>query len=202
MGGGSRHLSESEDVQDGEAAVFSPPAEYKRVKHLKKFHKKKGSEQLWLIKLPHDLDVTKIKSLPLAVDGQEQLIPVEGAIQYSIGEDQTQKGGSDSANLSLLVPEEGRESLKISGRGRSLEFDKVFNVSETVRIPEIDYKKLAVPRSNVVKVEGLQARHFASGYGPEVEEEQEHRGEHKSKKHKRHSDSDSHARKSKKEKKK
>lgn len=197
----SKHLLDTEDVQERETAVFAAPTDYKRVKHLKKFHKKKGNEQLWLIKLPRNLDPEKIKSLPSSFNDPEQLIPIEGKFQYTIGEDKTQKGGPDSSNLSLLVPDEGRESLKISGHGRSLQFDKVLNVSEIVQIPEVDYKKFAVPRSNVVKVEGLVTRHFASGYGPEADEDKQE--DRKSKKHKKHSDNDSHTRKkSKKDKKK
>ncbi|CAR27593.1 ZYRO0D02178p [Zygosaccharomyces rouxii] len=203
--------SESVDAQTSESSVFSPPSDYKRVKHLKKFHKKNG-EQLWLIKLPRSLDVSKLKTLPLDLEGGEQPIPVEEGNdkddQYSIGEDKTQKGGQDSSNLSLLVPEESRESLKISGHGNSLKFDKVLSVRKTAQIPKIDYEKLTVPRSNVVKVEGLRTRHYASGYGPEDEDKvedtsKEEHSERKSKKHKKHSSDEDHSKKkSKKDKKK
>ncbi|GAV53582.1 hypothetical protein ZYGR_0AK00840 [Zygosaccharomyces rouxii] len=209
--------AESIDTQASESSIFSPPSDYKRVKHLKKFHKKKSGEQLWLIKLPRSLDVSKLKTLPLDLEGREQPIPVEGGndndTQYSIGEDKTQRGGQDSSNLGLLVPEENRESLKVSGHGNSLKFDKIFSVRKNAQIPKIDYEKVTVPRSNVVKVEGLRTRHYASGYGPEDEDKQEEakekdtskeeHSEHKSKKHKKHSSDEEHSKKrSKKDKKK
>lgn len=201
------------DTQANESEIFSPPSDYKRVKHLKKFHKKKNDEELWLIKLPRSLDVSKLKTLPLDLNGHEQTMSIEEGsddnTQYSIGEDKTQRGGQDSSNLSLLVPEENRESLKVSGHGNSLKFDKIFSVRKTAQIPNIDYEKLTVPRSNVVKIEGLRRRHYASGYGPEDEDEEENtkddvkeddtskeeHAEHKSKKHKKHSSSEEHSKK-------
>lgn len=212
--------SGSADAETNEVPVFSPPSDYKRVKHLKKFHKKKHGEQLWLIQLPRSLDVSKLKTLPLDPDGQEQLIPVQEGddVQYSIGEDKTHRGGQDSSNLSLLVPEENKESLKVSGHGNSLKFDKVFSVRKTAQIPKIDYEKLTVPRSNVIKVEGLRTRHYASGYGAEEGDDVESKGddakdisedtskdpsERKSKKHKKHQPDEGHSKKkSKKDKKK
>lgn len=201
-----------------EVGEFAPPSDYKRVKHLKKFHKKKNDEELWLIQLPRSVDVSKLKTLPLDLDGREQSIRVgednDDGVQYSISEDKTQKGNQNGSNLSLLVPEESRESLKISGHGNSLKFDKIFNVRKTAQVPKIDYEKLRVPRSNVVKVEGLRTRHYATGYGPEDEDKEqektnvedsslEEHSERKSKKHKKHgSDEERSKKKSKKDKKK
>lgn len=179
MSGLSREYVSDSDVENEEESVaFTPPSDYKKCKHLKKFHKKKAEEQLWLIKLPANLDISKLKTLPIDFRGDKSsdaVITVEGENSerhYNINEDVTQQEDHDNSNLSLLIPDDSRDSLCISGdKEQSLAFDRVFTVSEVASIPGIDYEKLRIPRSNVVKVEGLKMRHFPTGYDAKDYEE-------------------------------
>lgn len=161
------YISSSEEENGGETAEFEPPVGYVRCKHLKKFHRKKSDEQLWLIKVPSSLDVSKLKSLPVDFSGKESgeaVITSEGR-SYTVNMDVTQRDEQDSSNLTLLVPDESRDKLRVGGdKHKSWGFDRVFSVSEAATVPRIEYEQLRVPREDVVKVEGLQVRHFASGY--------------------------------------
>ncbi|QLL33760.1 hypothetical protein HG536_0F00850 [Torulaspora globosa] len=161
------YVSTSEEENEGATVEFAPPAGYVRCKHLKKFHKKKSDEQLWLIKVPSSLDISKLKKLPIDFSGKENgeaAITSEGK-SYTVNMDVTQREEQDSSNLTLLVPDESRDSLRVGGdKSKSWGFDRVFSVSEAAAVPRIEYEELRVPRSDVVKVEGLQVRHFASGY--------------------------------------
>lgn len=161
------YVSGSEDENDAETVEFAPPTGYVKCKHLKKFHKKKSDEQLWLIKLPGSLDISKLKSLPIDFSGKETgdaVITSEGK-SYRVNVNVTQREDQDNSNLTLLVPDESRDSLRVGGdKHSSWTFDRVFTVSETAKVPGIEYDELRVPRSDVVEVEGLQVRHFASGY--------------------------------------
>lgn len=164
--------SEGENGENGEETVeFAPPAGFTKCKHLKKFHRRKADEQLWLIKLPASLDISKLKSLPVDFSGKEHgdaVIKTDEGRSYSVSEDVTQREGQDHSNLTLLVPDESRDYLRVgSGKQNSLDIDRVFSVSEVASIPDIDYEELRTPRSDVVKVEGLQVRHFATGYDEE-----------------------------------
>lgn len=173
----SEYVSDSDGENDEESTVFSPPSGYSKCKHLKKFHKMKSDEQLWLIKLPAKLDISKLKTLPIDFSGKENnevVITTDEGKAYSINEDITQRESQDNSNLTLLVPDESRDSLRVSGdKGKSLPFDKVLFVSEVASIPSIDYEKMKVPRSDVVKVKGLKLRHYATGCDPKDETSQE-----------------------------
>lgn len=161
------YVSASEDENDEETMEFAPPVGYVRCKHLKKFHKKKHDEQLWLIKVPSSLDISSLKTLPIDFSGKENgeaVITSEGKT-YSVNEDVTQREDQDNSNLTLLVPDESRDKLRVGAdKHGSWKFDRVICVSETANIPGINYEELRVPRADVVKVEGLKVRHFASGY--------------------------------------
>ncbi|QLQ78589.1 hypothetical protein HG537_0A08360 [Torulaspora globosa] len=161
------YVSSSEEENGEETVEFAPPAGYVRCKHLKKFHKKKSDEQLWLIKVPSSLDISKLKKLPVDFSGKEATI-TSGGKSYTVNMDVTQLEEQDSSNLALLVPDENRDSLRVGGdKQKAWGFDRVFSVSEAAKVPRIEYEELRVPRSDVVKVEGLQVRHFASGYDEE-----------------------------------
>lgn len=166
MSGLSKEYVSDSEFEDNEEVdqVFRAPSNYKKCKHLKKFNKK-PEEQIWLIKLPASLDVSKLKSLPVDFDakghGSSLVALDEGNKKYSI----TEEDGLDNSNLTVLVPDESRESLRVSNsKGETVSLDRVFTVSEVAAIPGIDFDKLRVPRSNVVKVEGLKMRHFPTGY--------------------------------------
>ncbi|KAH3901122.1 uncharacterized protein SCODWIG_00529 [Saccharomycodes ludwigii] len=73
----SKHLSkeyisdaDSDDEYTGQNYAdrkYEPPKNYKQVKHLKLLDKnmEHGKKEIWLIKAPVDLDISKLKSLPI-----------------------------------------------------------------------------------------------------------------------------------------
>lgn len=165
------YVVESEDENGEETTEFAPTTGFSKIKHLKKFHKKKADEQLWLIKVPASLDISKLKNLPVdfsGKEGSEAMIMSDEGRSYNVSEDVTQREGQDHSNLTLLVPDESRDFLRVGNEKHgSLGFDRVFSVSEVASIPNIEYEELRVPRSDVVKVKGLKVRHFATGYDEE-----------------------------------
>lgn len=130
--------------------------------------KKPKQQQVWLIKFPSNVDISKLKSLPIdfessttmSVDSHEYNIVENANIESLLTQ-------GNQSNMSLLVPSEDKESLKIATTGKDstpLQFDKLFSISENSKVPAIDYKKVRVPRKDVPKVEGLKLEHFATGY--------------------------------------
>ncbi|CCH59477.1 hypothetical protein TBLA_0B06540 [Henningerozyma blattae CBS 6284] len=167
--------SESESVHEDDSPVqsFEVPKQFKKIENLKKFPTskklKENKEELWLIKVPTTLDISTLKTLPINKDSKlSSVIELKGEKRsnkaYSISESVVQHEGSDSSNFSLLVPDEERTSLKLSNKNKSLNFDRVFTINEMVKIPEIAYDKIRVPRENVVKPKNLTLKHFATGY--------------------------------------
>lgn len=158
----SEYISDSDSDSEVEQ-VFKAPKDFKKCDHLKKFPvdklTKKSEEELWLINVPASLDVSKLETLPIDFN-RTSSIQVEKQ-SYEI---EQQKNG-DNSNLVVMVPNAKRDALQIlTKEDAPFQFDKIFTISESTDVPEIDYKKVRTPRENVPVVEGLIARHFATGY--------------------------------------
>ncbi|KAL3230579.1 DNA-directed RNA polymerase I subunit RPA34 [Nakaseomyces bracarensis] len=160
----------SDSDSDDEVVKYQPPADYKKCKHLKKFpiSELNKNKELWLLKLPKNVDLSNLKSLPLDAGSKISEIDLNNK-HYKVIQNTSSKEGSDNTNLSLLIPKEDKESLKVAHNkeNKTVYFDKVFTICETAPIPSIDVEKVRVPRENVPKVEGLITRHFATGYDAE-----------------------------------
>lgn len=165
------YISDSESDNDGSSEVvdvFVPPENYKKCTHLKSFVKAKNLKQkeLWLIKVPKSLDVSKLKTLPIDFTGEAETdIELKGkkfAVREEIQQEASAAAGSSSSELTLLTPVD-KTKLAIDG-SVSKSFDKIFTISEAADIPSIDYSKVKVDRKDVLKIKGLKTRHFASGY--------------------------------------
>ncbi|CAI4044409.1 hypothetical protein SUVZ_10G0560 [Saccharomyces uvarum] len=168
------YVSDSDSEDEVISNEFSIPNGFKKCKHLKNFpidsdnKKKPKQQQVWLIKFPSNVDISKLKSLPIdfessttmSVDNHEYNIMENANIESLLTQ-------GNQSNMSLLVPSEDKESLKIATTGKDstpLQFDKLFSISENSKVPAIDYKKVRVPRKDIPKVEGLKLEHFATGY--------------------------------------
>ncbi|CCK69231.1 DNA-directed RNA polymerase I subunit RPA34 KNAG_0C01180 [Huiozyma naganishii CBS 8797] len=167
--------SETETVQQ-QVPQFTVPTGYKKCKHLKsiqlskKIAKKNGDQELWLFKLPANLDISKLKTLPVGANGAQTIL--NNNIQYSI--ESNSNAISENSNLTLLIPDASREALEPCNdkkSGKPIQFNKIFTISETKTIPDINFDKVRVPRENVPKVDGLITRHYASGYDESASEE-------------------------------
>ena len=209
------YVSDSDSDDEVISNEFSIPDGFKKCKHLKNFplngdnKKKAKQQQVWLIKFPSNVDISKLKSLPvdfessttMTIDKHDYKIMDDTDIESSLTQD-------NLSNMTLLVPSESEESLKIASTAKDnapLQFDKVFSVSETAKIPAIDYSKVRVPRKDVPKVEGLKLEHFATGYDAEdfhvAEEVKENKKEPKKRSHHDDEEESSEKKKKKKEKK-
>lgn len=154
------YLSDSDMESDSETVQqFTVPSGFKKVTHLKRFPKKSQEEEVWLIKLPANLDISELETLPM----DNGVISLKNKKKYMISKDFAQ---DSSSNLSLLVPNDDKVSLSasVNSNDKSIKFDKILTVSEIANIPEIKYENIRLPRNDVVKVEGLQMRHFPTGY--------------------------------------
>lgn len=156
-------ISDSESDNEIENQVFKAPKDFKKCDHLKKFPldklTKKSEEEVWLLNIPANLDISKLKTLPIDFK-RTSSVTVENHI-YEIEQEKTK----DNSNLVVMVPGQKRDSLKIlTKQDKPFQFDKIFTISESTDIPDIDYSKIRLPREDVPVVEGLITRHFATGY--------------------------------------
>ncbi|GAV29201.1 hypothetical protein PMKS-002683 [Pichia membranifaciens] len=154
--------SEAERELEEKAVEFVPPRKYtkqmglKRPEALEAVGKK---QQVWLIKLPQDVDVSKIKSIP--VSGGEEEFEIAGKV-YSIAGDDSSKGLGKDGKFTVLVPtkKDGISNFKPS----DVRIARFLDVCEKVKIPSIKYNKVVVQREDVEKETGLRMRHFPTGY--------------------------------------
>lgn len=158
----NEYVSDSDSDNEMEQA-FKAPKDFKKCDHLKKFPldklTKKSEEEVWLINVPASLDISKLETLPIDFN-RTSSVQVEKH-SYEI----EQQKSKDNSNLVVMVPNAKRDALKIlTKEEKPFQFDKIFTISESSDVPEIDYKKVRTPRENVPVVEGLIPRHFATGY--------------------------------------
>ncbi|CDO96169.1 unnamed protein product [Kluyveromyces dobzhanskii CBS 2104] len=164
------YISDSDSDNDGSseavADVFVAPKNYKKCTHLKSFVKPKNLKQkeLWLIKLPKSLDISKLAKLPIDFTAESETDIEQKGKHFSVKEELQQENTTSgvSPELSLLTPVD-KTKLTINSTA-SKSFDKIFTISEKPTIPSIDFSKVRVDRKDVLKVKGLKTRHFATGY--------------------------------------
>ena len=169
--------SDSEETSHNEFRVphYEVPKDYKKLKHLKSVPLLNNSvdkdHELWLFKVPKNLDISKIKSLPL--DGHSQFQVHDKIFKVELNNSEAQ----NDSNMTILAfdnNDKNKGILKIlNKKNRVLNFNKIFTINYTTNIPDIQYDKIKVPRENVPIIEGLKVRHFATGYDEEGEEEEE-----------------------------
>lgn len=174
---------------------FSVPHDFKKVKHLKHIpHLNSKDHELWLFKVPRDLDVSELKSLPVAEVGHNGQLKIKNQ-DFEVELDELEsKDNSNMAVLSTHHKESGpSDTLHIVKKSHHkgakkvddpIHFDKIFTINKTKDIPKIQYDKVRLPRENVPKIEGLIVRHHATGYGDDEEEEQQQPTETKNNKRK------------------
>lgn len=165
------YISESDSENDSGSEptveVFVPPENYKKCSHLKSFTKVKNLKQkeIWLIKLPKSLDISKLDKLPVDFTGAAETSITQGKKTFSLREEIQQEESdakASSSELALLTPVD-KTKLGINPSGRN-SFDKIFTISESAQIPKIDISKVKIDREDVKKIKGLKTRHFATGY--------------------------------------
>lgn len=186
--------SDSEETSYNEFRVphFEVPKDYKKLKHLKNVPLLNNStdkdHELWLFKVPKNLEISKMKSLPL--DGNSQFQIDERVFKIELNDLETQ----NSSNMTILSADKNDKNndiLKIlNKKNKILNFDKIFTINYTKNIPDIQYDKIKVPRKNVPKIEGLKVRHFATGYEEEEEEKVTNQKKETQQKKRKHDDID------------
>ncbi|QPG73450.1 hypothetical protein FOA43_000761 [Brettanomyces nanus] len=163
--------SDSDDSLDDDSIEndeYEPPRSYvkvtgmKKVKELSDHHLKKNpNQQLWLLKIPKEIEVSKISSIPINSIGEPELFEVEGK-QYKIGEDLTSINANNEKDQKYtLLQVAGSSSYKVQS---DIKISRFFNVSQSVTFPEVNWSKVTTPKERVMPVEGLRMRHFPTGY--------------------------------------
>ncbi|GMG19878.1 unnamed protein product [Ambrosiozyma monospora] len=166
-----RDEDEPSSSSDEEEYVYEPPRHFnlvtkgKPLDQLKKKHF--GKKELWLIKVPKDLDVKHLKNLPVNLHIQQSTTFDLDGKSYKVHEEitpasTTADSKESSERYALITPEKSRPG--ISKKLEHLKFSRFYNVSENVVIPEINYGKVVTQRQDVEKEEGLRMRHFPTGY--------------------------------------
>ena len=112
------YVSDSYSDDEVISNEFSIPDGFKKCKHLTNFplngdNKKKAKQQrVWLIKFPSNVEIAKLKSLPvdfessttMTIDKHDYKIMDDTDIESSLTQD-------NLSNMTLLVPSESKESL-------------------------------------------------------------------------------------------
>ncbi|CCD22264.1 DNA-directed RNA polymerase I subunit RPA34 NDAI_0A01060 [Naumovozyma dairenensis CBS 421] len=171
------YISESEsesssdsDLETIENVEFKPPSDYKKCSHLKKFklsHKSKD-EEIWLFSLPNSIDLSSLKTLPLPInnDKSDNIIQILNKNYNVTQTSHKSKNNNEFSNLKLLVPstDSKKDSLKILSSKDSMDFNRIFTLSEVTEIPKIDIEKVKLPRKDIPQLENLELKHFPTGY--------------------------------------
>lgn len=162
-------ISSDESDSDGFSNQYEPPATHVPVSNLKavkeltpEYLKKHPKIQLWLIKAPKELSVSKINKVGISSIGEVEEFDVGGK-SYKIEEDLTSLTTDNTIGdqkYSLLLPS---NTSKYSPQG-PIKFSRFFNISEDVTIPSVDWDKVKTAKPKVKQATNLRMRHFPSGY--------------------------------------
>lgn len=148
-------ISDSED----ESLNFVCPPGFKKINPKTTLSDLKD-KQIWLIQMPHGFDMTSLKSFDLDDEYKEGSLKV-GKSKFSIKQDDDSTGALDQ-KIRLLTRSSDKDKLSISSK----KICKAFKINETVTIPEINIKEVAVPKPKVQPIEGLVMKWQPTGYGP------------------------------------
>lgn len=170
-----------------EDLTFTVPPSFKKVKPSKAFPTDLKKKEIWLIKAPRGFNLKELKTLPVSfnpISGGEQFS--NSGKTFSIHEDLTNLGSlAEEVDNSKKGKKKGSKNPKTDskytlitprGTGGEFQFNKhlkisrLYNVVETVKIPEIKYENVVEPRKDVRVVKGLKPQHFATGYDMTTED--------------------------------
>ncbi|CDK25675.1 unnamed protein product [Kuraishia capsulata CBS 1993] len=163
----SEYVDGSDSDSEVEVPEYAPPAGYKKFDPPAIDTSKFKQKELWLIKCPKGLDLSKLKKLPVSFQIGATTDLKVGNSTFNLTEDTYQEDiaaqseKSDSSKHCLLVNGKTTSGMKPS----ELTIQKYYTISEKVKIPSIDYEKAIVAREDVPKEENLRMRHFPTGYG-------------------------------------
>jgi DNA-directed RNA polymerase I subunit RPA34 len=171
--------SEVERDLEEKAVEFIAPKKYtkkidnKKPKILENLGKK---EQIWLIKLPKDVDISSITKIPIGSsssnnnnNSSSSEFEINGKY-YNIIEDDSKTnsklGKNGNGKFQIFLPNEKNNNTKFnsSKNDNEINITKFLDIVEKVKIPEINYNKVVIQRTNVEKQENLRMRHFPTGY--------------------------------------
>lgn len=154
----------AETISDSEkeSSEFQCPTGFKKVTG-KPTPKDLSDKQVWLVQVPLNFDVSKLKSFNLA--GKQGSLSLDDT-SFAIKQDDVASGALKQ-KIRLLGSKKGNETFRISSKRIS----KFFKVTESVEIPAINLEKVATPKPKVKPVEGLYMRWQPMGYGASSYEE-------------------------------
>ncbi|SCW03195.1 LAFE_0G05094g1_1 [Lachancea fermentati] len=103
----------------------SSKTEYKKCKHLESFPS--GEKELWLIRAPKGLDLSKLKELPVDFVGDGKSVFQSQGQDFEVKEE----ANSEQNGLVVLIPGEDKQTL-VGGRDVS----RVFSINEYVDLAQ------------------------------------------------------------------
>lgn len=115
-------------------------------------------KEIWLIKHPRGLDLSKVEKLPISADASGEFDA--DLRHYQVFQDDLNDKTNLNARLSLL--EKSKTHYKVR---QNLNIKGFYSIQEKVQIPQIDYSKVTKQRKDVPKEKHLRLRHVPTGYG-------------------------------------
>ncbi|KAG7733122.1 hypothetical protein KL948_001625 [Ogataea haglerorum] len=167
-----RVVDSDSDLSDQELRGFQPPLGFKKVEDLeivgRLSPKNLKNKEIWLIQVPSDLNIKKLKKLPVNLGvGRTTEFKVKDT-DYALNEDIAATEQDVLKRRYKIMSAQNKKSLQPVPK---LEISRFYSVSEKVKIPEINYGKVVTQRRDVEQHLDLRMRHFPTGYGKDNYEE-------------------------------
>ncbi|KAG7920167.1 hypothetical protein OGATHE_002693 [Ogataea polymorpha] len=167
-----RVVDSDSDLSDQDFSSFNPPRGFKKVKKIENIEKVSPknlkNKEIWLIQVPSDFNIKKLKKLPVNLGvGRTTEFKVKDT-EYALNEDLAAAEHNVLKKRYKIMSAQNEKSLQPVSK---LEISRFYSVSEKVRIPEIDHGKVVTQRRDVEQHADLRMRHFPTGYGKDNYEE-------------------------------
>ncbi|KAH3666039.1 hypothetical protein OGAPHI_004228 [Ogataea philodendri] len=167
-----RIFDSDEDLSGSENEVFQAPRGFKKVKDMSSIKaltpQNLKNKEVWLIQVPSDFNVKKLKKLPVNFNlGENTDFNLKGT-DYTLHEDLLAAEESTLKKKYKIMSAQDKDKLQPV---TDLRISRFYSISEKVKIPEIDYSKVVSQRKDVKQHDDLRMRHFPTGYGSNDYEE-------------------------------
>lgn len=116
--------------------------------------------------MPPGLDLSTLKELPLPRDPLDRKSFSTTSDNYAISVNNDEQSLKKNSRVKLLAAGGDEGNLQISSKS----FKQYYQISSDVVIPEIDFESVRVAKPKVAPIEGLELRHWSTGYGPSKSE--------------------------------
>jgi DNA-directed RNA polymerase I subunit RPA34 len=156
----SEYVNDSDS--DSDAGEFQPPKNFSKIDKIDQFPGQLNNKEVWLIKVPKKFPVSKLSKLPVSftstsISNGPKSFELKHT-KYQVNEELLNVEDNSNTKYNILVNQGKYKKLQAP-------ISRFYNISQSIQIPDIDYEKVVIARTDVDKVTNLRMRHFPTGYG-------------------------------------